>query len=222
MMNSKENEDGMIGPEYPKIESLFNRDPQSHKFIIGDWRAPEFEALYDIPWMSTEKIDGTNVRIMWDGHAVTFAGRTGNASLPATLVNELNARCRTDHFNQVFPPEKYDKLCIYAEGFGRGIQAAGRGYLPQGVDFAVFDIWIGNYWLEWHNVVDVCEKLNLNHVPVLGEGALLFWCEQTRQGFPSKIGGQAEGVVARPARVDLYTRGGQRIIVKMKTKDFLR
>ena len=35
------------------------------------------------------KIDGTNIRILWDGHRVTFAGRTDNAQIPAELTNRL-------------------------------------------------------------------------------------------------------------------------------------
>lgn len=52
--------------EYPKIETLFDRDEVTHKVIVGKWRLPEFEYLQNNNWSFTEKIDGTNVRVMWD------------------------------------------------------------------------------------------------------------------------------------------------------------
>jgi len=49
--------------EYHKIETLLDRD-EKFKVIQGKWRLPEFEYLQDNQWMFTEKVDGTNIRIM--------------------------------------------------------------------------------------------------------------------------------------------------------------
>ena len=46
---------------YPKIETLFKRD---EKFNITDEiRCPEFDNIKK--WLITEKIDGTNIRIIY-------------------------------------------------------------------------------------------------------------------------------------------------------------
>lgn len=53
--------------EYPKIETLFERDTQgSKKLIEGRFRNPAVEYLSGNVWSFTEKIDGTNIRIHWD------------------------------------------------------------------------------------------------------------------------------------------------------------
>lgn len=51
---------------YPKIPSVFVRDEKTHKFIDGQFRCPEFEYLQDNLWLWTEKVDGTNIRVIWD------------------------------------------------------------------------------------------------------------------------------------------------------------
>ena len=60
--------------EYPKIESLYKRNEKTHKFAIGEFRIPEFQYLYSLPWRWTEKIDGTNIRIEWTGEKVDIGG----------------------------------------------------------------------------------------------------------------------------------------------------
>lgn len=76
--------------EYHKIETLFNRYEKTKKLIQGSYRNETFEYLKDNIWQFTEKVDGTNIRIYWDGHRVSFGGRTDNAQIPAHLINRLN------------------------------------------------------------------------------------------------------------------------------------
>ena len=66
--------------EYHKIETLYERDIEGTKQLIeGKFRNPTVEYLRNLHWQWTEKVDGTNVRVFWDGHAVTFGGRTDKA-----------------------------------------------------------------------------------------------------------------------------------------------
>ena len=54
--------------EYNKIETVFNRDTTGTKKLIrGDWRNEAVEYLKDSKWQFTEKFDGTNIRVIWDG-----------------------------------------------------------------------------------------------------------------------------------------------------------
>ena len=75
--------------EYHKIETLFERDEKTKKLIEGKFRNETVEFLKDNIWEFTEKIDGTNIRIYWDGHKVSFYGRTEKAQIPQLLVNRL-------------------------------------------------------------------------------------------------------------------------------------
>lgn len=40
----------MSGTEYPKIETLLDRDPQTFRVLSGHWRLPEFAYLKDNDW----------------------------------------------------------------------------------------------------------------------------------------------------------------------------
>ena len=77
--------------EYNKIETVFNRDTQGTKKLIeGSYRNKTVEYLSNNLWYWTEKIDGTNIRVHWDGHKVEFAGRTDKAKIPDHLYKRLD------------------------------------------------------------------------------------------------------------------------------------
>jgi len=205
--------------EYQKIQTVFLRDPEANfkRLREGQFAKPEFEFLQALEWLWTEKIDGANIRVMWDGEAVRFGGKTDRANIPATLVARLQDLFTPDKFRASF--DDGAPVCLYGEGFGAGIQRGGA-YIPDGVDFILFDVRVGDVWLEWTNVCDVARKLDIRAVPVVGAGPLLGAVECARGGLASTIGtAQAEGLVMRPA-VTLCDRFGKRILAKIKTRDF--
>ncbi len=72
--------------EYTKIPAIFKRDTTgSKKLIEGAFCNETIEFLKDNVWVCTEKIDGTNIGIVWDGHKVSYQGRTERAQLPTHL-----------------------------------------------------------------------------------------------------------------------------------------
>lgn len=205
--------------KYHKIQTVFKRDPKT-KFktlLEGSYSSPELEFLADNQWVFTEKVDGTNIRIMFDGEQITFGGKTDRAQIPAFLVTRLNERFLTqeEKFKELF----VDGVCLYGEGYGANIQKGGGNY-RQDQDFVLFDVKIGDWWLQRSDVEDIAKKLHVGIVPIIGWGTLVEMVEQTRQGFNSIWGDfKAEGIVARPA-TELKTRSGHRIITKIKQKDF--
>lgn len=220
--------------EFPHIDSVYKRD-QKGKFIVGDWSCPEFEYLKDNPWVWTEKIDGTNIRIMFDGADVRYGGKTDNAQLPSKLVNWLNEHlCSNDGdtdigldlalnpftFHRLFGGE--GNVCLYGEGYGAGIQKAGGLYSPI-QKFILFDVKIGYFWLQREDIEDIAKKLNLDVVPIVGESTLeaMVNAVQFRPYItPSTIGtADAEGYVGQP-KVPMFNRRHQRIIAKVKYVDF--
>ena len=201
--------------KYPKIESLFNRDEKSHKFIEGEYRLPEFEYLAQNLWLFTEKVHGTNIRVMWDGEKVRVGGRTDNAQIPVFLLDKLA---------EILPPERFtqysDPMCLYGEGYGAKIQKGGGNYIPDGVDFILFDVRVGDWWLKQEDVCDVASKLCLMKAPTICKGTLARGVQIVKHGLKSVWGDfTAEGLVGRPT-LDLQTRSGQRIITKLKDADF--
>jgi hypothetical protein len=112
-----------------------------------------------------------------------------------------------------------DGGCLYGEGYGARIQKGGGNYRPD-QDFVLFDVKVGDWWLQRDAVEDVSGKLSLDIVPIIGRGTLVYMVELVEKGFQSQWGNfQAEGIVARPA-CELKARNGHRIITKIKTRDF--
>jgi len=207
--------------EYPKIETIFNRDTEGTKKLIpGSYRSETIEALSDLDWVWTEKIDGTNIRIHWDGHKITFGGRTDNAQIPNQLVNWLNEKFINIETEELFEQKFGDsEVTLYGEGYGRKIQNGGS-YIPDGVSFILFDVMIGGIWLKRDSVEDIAKTFAIDVVPIVGVGDLDDAVAYVRSKPNSKIGtAKMEGVVARPM-VELFDRLGKRVMVKIKVKDF--
>lgn len=211
--------------EYHKIQSVYLRDPATkHKtFLIGQWSEPAFGYLCSSQWTWTEKIDGTNIRIMWDGFSIRYGGRTDDAQMPAFLVERLR-NLFDKGLGECFPDlEPGTEVCLYGEGYGAKIQKGGGRYIPGGVDFILFDVKVGHVYLERPNVEDVAAKLGLRVVPIIGGGNLFDAIEFTRAGYKSPTAQdatyEAEGLVLRP-NVELRDRMGRRIITKIKARDF--
>ena len=62
---------------YHKIQSIFKRDAENGYKFTSEYSCPEFEYLQNNEWEFTEKVDGTNIRIIWDGQdGLRIAGRT--------------------------------------------------------------------------------------------------------------------------------------------------
>ncbi len=205
--------------EYHKIETLYERDEKTFKLkqplIL---RNPVYGLLKS--WQFTEKIDGTNIRCIWDHEAgkLTFGGKTDNAQIHADLVRYLYENIPVENMRAAFPDVS---AVLYGEGYGAGIQKGGD--LSDTKKFILFDVLVGGkWWLNWENTVDVAAKLHIDSVPFIGEMTLDEAALMVRQGFKSRLNGgkaQAEGLVGRPIEA-LFDKKGARLIVKLKTKDF--
>lgn len=205
--------------EYSKIQTVYKRDManKGRTLLEGQFSLPEFEYLQNNIWEWTEKVDGTNIRIQYADGQVVFQGKSQNSQIPAQLVQRLREVFDPliPQLSEIFP----DGGCLYGEGCGPKIQKGGENYGAH-PDFILFDVLVGGWWLSRPNVQDVADKLGLRVVPVIGEGTLGEMVERARRGFSSIWGDfQAEGIVARP-QVELQTRGGERILTKIKTRDF--
>jgi hypothetical protein len=206
--------------EYHKIPTLFERDPATkfRTLLRGKFATPELEYLQHDRWIFTEKVDGTNIRVMWHPEAgLKFGGRTNNAQIPAHLINRLNEIFlhQSGTFETVFD----GPTCLYGEGYGSNIQKVGGNY-SNTQEFVLFDVKVGDWWLKWADVCDVAKQLELRCVPVLGSGSLWDMVDIVKAGVISEWGNfPAEGLVARPT-VFLSDRSGNRIITKLKARDF--
>lgn len=205
---------------YPKIYSPFQRHhegPLRNKLDIGVWLRPEFEALKDLHWEWTEKVDGTNVRVIWDGHKVRFGGRTDDAQMPIALLDVLT---------EMFPEELMENqfqsnpAILYGEGYGAKIQKGGGNYRPD-PGFVLFDVMVGSWWLQRDSVEDVASALGIAEVPLIDRCTIGLAIDYVTEGLVSRWGDfPAEGLVGKPP-LGIMGRDGDRLMIKIKTKDFV-
>ena len=121
-------------------------------------------------------------------------------------------------FGEIFPD---GSAVLYGEGYGAKIQKGGGNYRAN-QDFVLFDVRVGPWWLQRVDVEDVATKLDIEVVPVIGEGTLHDAVALAKAGIVSTWGGfEAEGIVARP-KTELMTRSGHRLIAKIKCRDFVQ
>lgn len=209
--------------QYHKIQTVFLRDLETNfkTLLEGSFAKPEFEYLANNQWIATEKVDGTNIRIMWNGSNVTFNGKSDNAQMHGDLVQYLHNNFLQDKMATQFGVEP-TQVCLYGEGYGAGIQSG--GYYQQQKQFILFDVKVGETWLERPNVEDVSNGLNCPIVPILPTKTLYEAIEYVKSGYTSLIAQTehiAEGLVMRPT-TELFNRRGERVITKLKYNDFPR
>jgi len=215
--------------KYHKIQTVFKRDPLN-KFktlLEGEFSFPEFEYLKYNEWVYTEKVDGTNIQIKLGTEAqMFFGGRTEKAQMFPKLQAALEAQFNplqsklVEHFKEtLFNKRNPSPVFFFGEGYGAGIQKGGGNY-RQEAGFCLFDVRVGDWWLNRADVERIAGDFGLDIAPVIGYGDLWSMVHHARLGFKSQWGDfEAEGIVARPA-VEMRCRDGSRIITKIKCKDF--
>lgn len=210
--------------EYHKIETIFERDMDGNKKLIeGKFRNPLVEYLKNNEWVFTEKIDGTNIRILWDGHKVSFNGRTDNAKLHGHLVDRLNelfmGNVNEELFEQMFGDKE---VMFFGEGYGAGIQKGGGDYIDN-KDFILFDIMVNDVFLSRENVENIAKSFNLKVVPLAPVKTILEAVDYVKTKPVSQVGKCMkiiEGVVGTP-KYRITDFRGNRVIVKIKVEDFV-
>ena len=206
--------------EYNKIDTLYKRDMEGTKKLLeGEFRNPAVEFLKDNIWQFTEKVDGTNISVCWDGHTITFNGRTERAQIPTHLLNYLMATFKTNEVEQIFE-EKFGEtpVILFGEGYGPKIQSGGA--YRDDVSFILFDVLISNNYQPRESVEDIAKAFGIDIVPIIFEGTIQEGVDFVK-AHPKSTMGTAfmEGLVGKP-KLEMRDRCGKRIIVKIKWEDF--
>lgn len=223
----------MAGTEYPKIDTLYDRD-ERHRVIVGKLRRPEFGIIKR--WSITEKIHGRNTRVtLFDTGEVEYGGKTDTAEIPPELLEYLKRIFPPDVLKAALwlPNKTLPKVAtIYGEGYGPRM-VPGSGIYRKDVSFRLFDSLIegvdGSWWLERANLENVAEKLGVRCVPLLSviydlpeslsdlENIIKISRVATEEN--NNFSAVAEGIVARTDPL-LFNRKGELLMWKLKTKDF--
>ncbi len=210
--------------KYTKIETIFERDTEGTKKLIeGKFRNETVEYLKDNRWIGTEKIDGTNIGIVWDGHNISYQGRTERAQIPAHLMDKLTELFGGTTNEELFE-QKFGEMpvILFGEGYGAKIQKVGDQYRSD-VSFILFDVYLPkqDLWMKRDAVEDIAKTFGVDAVPIVYEGDLAGAVAFVKSKPKSTIGtADMEGIVCKLA-IDVLDRRGNRLIVKIKVCDFL-
>jgi hypothetical protein len=204
---------------YQKIPNVYLREVGGKRLIDGAYASEELEALAGIQWLCFEKIDGTNIRVIWDGYRVSFAGRTDKSQIPTELQEVLEKTFGTPEAEEMFESLFGEKqVILFGEGYGGKIQ--GNNEYGE-TKFILFDVMVDGLYLKTAASREIAVTLGIKHVPLVFKGTLPECVEYVKAPHMSVCGDLlAEGVVCRPAHARLYDHEGHRIMCKIKYRDF--
>ena len=165
-----------------------------------------------------EKVHGTSAHIKWNEGLITFFSGGEKHDRFVSLFDEANLRAG---FLALGHPE----VTVYGEAYGGKQQGMSHTYGPD-LKFIVFDVQIGEAWLNVPNMDEVAKKLGFEVVPWEETSTELDVLNVLRDK-PSEVAvrrgmgadKQREGVVLRPLE-EMMTNNGHRVIVKHKIDKF--
>lgn len=211
--------------EYQKIETLFKFD-NATKTYLPEFYNPYVEYLKDNAWICSEKIDGTNVQVEYDGHRVSFHGRTERTDFPKEVLAVLTETFADSEveFEQLFGDKH---VILFMECYGGKIQ----GGLYGGKERLIgFDVMVNGCYLDKMIIKDIFDKFGVETVVFFGVPKLEMAIDMVKDlAFDptdkcaisphcEKGTTVREGLVCVPA-MRIYDNQGKRIIVKIKARD---
>jgi ubiquitin len=167
-----------------------------------------------------EKIHGSSAHLQWkDNKIIFFSGGEKHETFKKIFDEEF----LTNKFKELF---EGINTTIFGEVYGGKCQGMSETYGKE-MKFIVFDVKVGDNWLDVPNAEDVAKKLNLEFVDYKLINANLKEIDFERDRFSSQaiINGCGndklrEGIVLRPL-IEVTKNNGDRIIVKHKRDEFL-
>ncbi len=209
--------------EYQKIPTLYKFDQINHVYLeeIAD---EEVKYLRSLPWLASEKYDGTNIRVYFDGHKVFYYGRTDKADLPPKVKEVLDKYFADSEvtFEQNFQNQE---VILFMECYGGLVQAskARHWYNNQDESLMGFDVMVNNSYLKRQDIKPIFDLFGIPSIKqtILSslDEAIKIVREKTDEQDQRKDTSYFEGLVLVPT-ANLYTHGLRRIIVKVKCDTF--
>lgn len=168
---------------------------------------------------ATEKIHGTSTHISYNHTDKKIHFSSGGES-HAKFVALFDEVALLKAFQENF---SFD-VVVFGEGYGGKQQKMSHTYGPD-LKFIVFDVKVGDYWLNVPNAEDVAHKLGLEFVPYVRIPTTIEAIDAERDADSVQAvrngmgsGHKREGVVLRPL-IEMKTNDGNRVMSKHKGAD---
>lgn len=217
---------------YPKITSPFKRTEEHGKTVNINVPFDDYAKMFiesNIRFTGSEKVDGTNLNIIYDGNHIQYRGHTDKTTWNPEVEEYIKSRFLTPEFEQMCE-QKFGENEIQLSGELIGPKIQGNLYKLSEYKFILFDIYniTTDAWWNQSTVTEIAEYLNLERVKVISSHTIKEWLEQAFYNCESGCGYKSslcdsteiEGVVIRP-EMELCKANGERVIYKLKVKDLL-
>ena len=112
------------------------------------YREPELEYLAKNLWAYKRKLNGENMRVLWDGEQAVWNGKTNDFQTDAETTESMNATFQEEIFEEKFGREK--QVLLFGERMAPKSQGNELGL--EKVEFVLFDVKIGDTWLAPENL----------------------------------------------------------------------
>ena len=153
--------------EYPKIHNVYKFDESNKEFTRTFYDA-EVEYLKDLKRLATEKYDGMNIRVYYDGYSVSWYGRGSRSKLPDE-VNDLLKKYFVDTtiiFEQHFGDCEVE---LFLECYGGKINGSKKRGRYGGIDETLIglDVMINQVFLDRTKIDSIFEIFGIKSVQLI-------------------------------------------------------
>jgi len=216
--------------EYPKISTLYKRNPETFKVIPGSFTHLRFGKVKE--YIFTEKIDGRCHRvILHPTGQIEHRGRTDKSTLAEFELDGAKSAVSNVLLRSVFNRPaggEFPEVILYGELYGPKIQGGAR--YSDRINLRLFDAKVAGDWLDWEELEELAVNLEVPTVPVISYSSqlipkthedMLIICMGSEVAMFEAGKGDvpAEGIVARTSPTQ-YLGDGERLMWKLKLKDF--
>lgn len=218
---------------YSSVETVYKRNKDTNKIDPTVLRQDVHSVINS--WVLTEKVDGTNIRVIYGDGKRDIRGRSDNANMHPLLIEAIERDTPTfEEVSDHFDLSEGRFVTLYGEGYGAGIQKNGGRY-REDKGFIMFDVRITNelqgtdYFVSFDNVRGIAMQFTIPVVPIVGyvtTDEIPRTREELEKFIPYSLVAmgrtdkrvEAEGVVAKP-RFELRDQYGSRVMWKLCYRD---
>lgn len=177
--------------------------------------------LGNTPWQYKRKLDGENLRVYWDGEQALWNGKSNKFQCGSELTDFMNNTFLEEIFEEKFGRDK----AVYLFGEHMGPKSQGNELGLKKSEFVLYDVQINGTWLQGENVKEVAKYFGVKTCyDFMPDEELCNFCGSLYDLINRVADGDFknwEGIVATPC-VECRYQNGDRVIVKIKNKDYLR
>lgn len=170
---------------YPKISCPFLRvNPKDKMVDLNQYSDKYADLLSNVEFSATEKVDGKNTNIIYDGNNVKFEGHTDKTTWTPEEETWIKNKFINDGFIQMCEQQFGEKTVQFCgELIGPKIQS--NIYKLDDYKFIVFDIKINNVFISREFVKEITNTLYMDTIDIYT--STLMYCAFNYTNIPNKF-----------------------------------